>query len=56
MNNLGLLHVQKITAALQILEYGASVNAVDEIARIGESTILVFRNRFRIAIEYPYTR
>ncbi|KAM1915317.1 hypothetical protein ACFX13_035183 [Malus domestica] len=41
---MGLLPEQKITAALQMLAYGASANQVDEIARMGKSTILDPRN------------
>ncbi|XP_021821214.1 uncharacterized protein LOC110762828 [Prunus avium] len=37
---LGLISEQKLTAALRMLAYGASVEHVDEIARMGKSTIL----------------
>ncbi|KAL6282943.1 hypothetical protein ACE6H2_013872 [Prunus campanulata] len=37
---LGLIPEQKLTAALRMLAYGASAEQVDEIARMGKSTIL----------------
>ncbi|CAL2278674.1 unnamed protein product [Prunus armeniaca] len=37
---LGILLKQKLTAALRILAYGASADQVDEIAKMGKSTIL----------------
>ncbi|KAM1016630.1 hypothetical protein ACFX2A_047281 [Malus domestica] len=37
---MGLLPEQKITVVLRMLAYGASANQVDEIARMGKSTIL----------------
>ncbi|CAL2277617.1 unnamed protein product [Prunus armeniaca] len=37
---LGLLLEEKLIAALQMLAYGASAEQVDEIARMGKSTIL----------------
>ncbi|CAL2233773.1 unnamed protein product [Prunus armeniaca] len=37
---LGLLLEQKLTAALQMLAYGASAEQVDEIAMMGKSTVL----------------
>ena len=36
---MGLLPEQKITAALQMLAYGASADQVDEITRMRKSTI-----------------
>ena len=43
---MGFLPEQKITAAMQMLAYGASVDQVDEIARMGKSTILESLMRF----------
>ncbi|KAM0976575.1 hypothetical protein ACFX2C_019477 [Malus domestica] len=51
----GLLHEQKITAALRILAYGTSTNQVDEIAKMGKSTILESLMRFCSAIQYICT-
>ncbi|XP_068312536.1 uncharacterized protein [Pyrus communis] len=51
---MGLLPEQKIIAALRMLTYGASVDQVDEIARMGKSTILESLMRFCRAIECLY--
>ncbi|XP_021808251.1 uncharacterized protein LOC110751986 [Prunus avium] len=53
---LGLLPEQKLTAALRMLAYGASAEQVDEIARMGKSTILECLMRFCDAVENLYTR
>ena len=42
-----LIPEQKITAALRMLAYGASADQVDEIARMGKSTILESLMSFR---------
>ncbi|XP_070679354.1 uncharacterized protein [Malus domestica] len=52
---MGLIPEQKITAALQMLAYGASADQVDEIARMEKSTILESLMRFCGAIESIYT-
>ncbi|XP_070677035.1 uncharacterized protein [Malus domestica] len=52
---MGLLPKQKINAALRMLAYGASADQVDEIARMGKSTILQSLIRFCGAIESIYT-
>ncbi|KAM2597566.1 hypothetical protein TB2_041865 [Malus domestica] len=52
---MGLIPKQKITAALRMLAYGASTNQVDEIARMGKSTILKSLMRFCGAIKFIYT-
>ena len=52
---MGLLPEQKITAALRMLAYGASADQVDEITRMGKSTILESLMRFCGAIESIYT-
>ncbi|XP_070660728.1 uncharacterized protein [Malus domestica] len=46
---------QKITNALHMLAYGASADQVDEIVRMGKSTILESLMRFYGAIESIYT-
>ncbi|XP_070668716.1 uncharacterized protein [Malus domestica] len=51
----GLLPEQKITAALRMLAYGASADQVDEITRMGKSTILEALMRFCGAVESLYT-
>ncbi|BBN69132.1 GTP binding Elongation factor Tu family protein [Prunus dulcis] len=38
--NLGLLPEQKFTAVIRMLAYGSSADQVDEIARMGKSTVL----------------
>ena len=52
---MGLLPEQKITAALRMLAYGASANQVDEITRMGKSTILESLMSFCSVIESLYT-
>ncbi|KAM1648153.1 hypothetical protein ACFX2K_009591 [Malus domestica] len=52
---MGLLPEQKITATLRMLAYGASADQVDEITRIGKSTILEALMRFCGAVESLYT-
>ncbi|XP_070681167.1 uncharacterized protein [Malus domestica] len=52
---MGLLPEQKIIVTLRMLAYGASVDQVDEIARMGKSTILESLMRFCGAIESIYT-
>ncbi|VVA28330.1 PREDICTED: putative nuclease HARBI1 [Prunus dulcis] len=53
---LGLLPEQKLTASLWMLAFGASADQVDEIARMGKSTILESLVRFCNAIKTLYTR
>lgn len=53
--SMGLLPEKKITAVMRMLAYGASANQVDEIARMGKSTILESLMRFCGAIESIYT-
>ncbi|VVA41701.1 PREDICTED: putative nuclease HARBI1, partial [Prunus dulcis] len=53
---LGLIPEQKLTAALRMLAYGTSAEQVDEIARMGKSTILKCLVRFYDAVENLYTR
>ncbi|XP_070667790.1 uncharacterized protein [Malus domestica] len=53
---LGLIPEQKITASLRILAYGASADQVDEIARMGKTTVLESLMRFCYAIEAFYTK
>ncbi|XP_070669055.1 uncharacterized protein [Malus domestica] len=50
-----LIPEQKIIAALRMLAYGASADQVDEIARMGKSTILESLMRFCFVIESIYT-
>ncbi|XP_070675758.1 uncharacterized protein [Malus domestica] len=52
---MGLIPEQTITAALRVLAYGASADQVDEIARMGKSTILQSLMRFCGAIKSIYT-
>ncbi|KAM2766222.1 hypothetical protein COP1_022157 [Malus domestica] len=52
---IGLLPKQKITTALRMFAYGAATDQVDEIARIGKSSILQCLMRFCGAIESIYT-
>nr|XP_028954603.1 uncharacterized protein LOC114823281 [Malus domestica] len=52
---LGLLPEQKITATLRMLSYEASADQVDEIARMGKTTVLESLMRFCFAIEALYT-
>ncbi|XP_068314991.1 uncharacterized protein [Pyrus communis] len=51
----GLLLEKKITAALRMLAYGASADQVDEIARMGKTTVLESLMRFCSAIKALYT-
>ncbi|KAM2770080.1 hypothetical protein PS2_012762 [Malus domestica] len=51
---MGLIPEQKIIVALGMLEYGASADQVDEIARMGKSTIFESLMRFCSAIESIY--
>ncbi|XP_070675727.1 uncharacterized protein [Malus domestica] len=52
---LGLLPEQKITATLRMISYEASADQVDEIARMGKTTVLESLMRFCFAIEALYT-
>ncbi|XP_070662484.1 uncharacterized protein [Malus domestica] len=52
---MGFLPKQEIIVALRMLAYGASVDQIDEIARMGKSTILESLLRFCGAIESIYT-
>ncbi|XP_070670572.1 uncharacterized protein [Malus domestica] len=52
---MGLLPEQKIIAALRMLAYGAFADQVDEIMRMGKSTILEALMRFCGAVESFYT-
>ncbi|CAL2265825.1 unnamed protein product [Prunus armeniaca] len=52
----GLLPEQKLTSTLRMLAYGAFAEQVDEIARMGKSTILKCLVKFCDAIENPYSR
>jgi len=52
---LGLLPEQKLTAGLRMLAYGSSADQVDEIARMGKSTVLECLVRFCAAVEAIYT-
>ncbi|KAM2227416.1 hypothetical protein ACFXTI_014223 [Malus domestica] len=52
---IGLLPEQKITVVLRMLAYGASADQVDEITRMGKSTILKALMRFCGAVESLYT-
>ncbi|VVA38336.1 PREDICTED: ALP1, partial [Prunus dulcis] len=54
--NLGLLPEKKFTAVIQMLAYGSSADQVDEVARMGTSTILESLVRFCDAVETLYTR
>ncbi|CAL2253374.1 unnamed protein product [Prunus armeniaca] len=53
---LGLIPKQKLTAALRMLDYGASAEQVDKIARMGKSIVLECLVRFCDAVENLYTR
>ncbi|CAL8991182.1 unnamed protein product [Prunus brigantina] len=53
---LGLLTEQKLTTALRMLAFGASVDQMDEIARMGKSTTLESMVRFCDAIKTLHTR
>ncbi|XP_028105987.1 uncharacterized protein LOC114305064 [Camellia sinensis] len=50
----GLSGVQKMTAALWILQYGVPADAVDEYIRIGESTAIAALNFFTRSIVATY--
>ncbi|KAM2730259.1 hypothetical protein EV1_001535 [Malus domestica] len=49
---MGLLPQQKINAVLRMLAYGASADQVDEITRMGKSTIIEALMRFCGAVEF----
>ncbi|KAI5347731.1 hypothetical protein L3X38_000618 [Prunus dulcis] len=53
---LGFFPEQKLTAVIRILAHGASVDQVDEIARMGKSTTLEALVRFCQVVETLYTR
>ncbi|KAM2612475.1 hypothetical protein TB2_032445 [Malus domestica] len=53
---LGLLPEQNITAALRMLAYRASADQVDEIAKMGKTTVLESLMRFCSVIEAVYTK
>ena len=46
----GLSSLQKMTAAIRMLAYGVSADAVDDYVRIGESTAIESLKRFVRAI------
>lgn len=46
----GLSSLQKITAAMRLLAYGASADSLDETLRLAESTALECLERFTVAI------
>ncbi|CAN6724270.1 unnamed protein product [Malus baccata var. baccata] len=52
---LGLFLEQKITVVLRMLAYGAYADQVDEITRMGKTTVLESLMRFCSAIEALYT-
>ncbi|CAL2231035.1 unnamed protein product [Prunus armeniaca] len=52
----GLLLEQKLTTSLRMLTYGTFADQVDEIARIGKSTILECLVKFCDTIETLYMR
>ncbi|CAL8994875.1 unnamed protein product, partial [Prunus brigantina] len=54
--NLGLLPEQKFTSVIRMLAYWSSADQVDEIARMGKSTILESLVRFCDAMETLYTK
>ncbi|XP_021807616.1 protein ALP1-like [Prunus avium] len=54
--NLGLLPKQKFIAVIRMLAYGSFADQVDEIVRMGKSTILETLVRFCDAVETLYTR
>ncbi|KAI5321028.1 hypothetical protein L3X38_030098 [Prunus dulcis] len=56
VGNLGLLPEQKFTDVIRMLAYGSSADQVDEIARMGKSTVLESLVRFCDAVETLYTR
>ncbi|XP_028078740.1 uncharacterized protein LOC114280561 [Camellia sinensis] len=51
---LGLSGIQKITAALRILQYGVPADVVDKYIRIGESTAIAALNFFTKSIVATY--
>ncbi|CAL8989850.1 unnamed protein product [Prunus brigantina] len=53
--NLGLLPEQKFTSVIRMLAYGSSSDQMDEIARMGKSTVLESLVRFCDAVETLYT-
>ena len=53
---MGLLPKQNIIDVLQMLAYRASADQVDEIVKMGKSTILESLMRFCISIESIYTK
>ncbi|XP_068329775.1 uncharacterized protein [Pyrus communis] len=53
---MGLILEQKITTVLRMLAYGASADQVNEIVRMGKTTILESLMRFCSAIESIYTK
>ncbi|KAI5313414.1 hypothetical protein L3X38_042588 [Prunus dulcis] len=54
--NLGLLPEKKFTAVIRMLAYRSSADQVDEVTRMGKSTILESLVRFCDAVETLYTR
>ncbi|CAL2272167.1 unnamed protein product [Prunus armeniaca] len=54
--DLGLLPEQKFTAVIRMLAYGSSADQMDEIVRMGKSTILESLVRFCDAVENLCTR
>lgn len=50
LKNLGAHPIQKVTAALRMLAYGASADQLDDWIRLGESTILQTLKRFVSAV------
>lgn len=50
----GLSTIQKCTAAVRLLAYGISADAVDEYIKIGESTALFYLKKFCSAITNLY--
>ncbi|KAM2455289.1 hypothetical protein PS1_015312 [Malus domestica] len=52
---MGFIHQQKITAALRIFAYEASADQMDDITRMGKSTILESLMRFYGTIQSIYT-
>lgn len=52
---LGASAVQKMTAALRVLAYGASADSIDEYVRLGESTIIECVKQFCCSIVELYS-
>ena len=46
----GLSTLQKVTVVFRMMAYGASIDSTDEYVRIGDSTAILFMNRFCSAI------